>query len=476
MAPLIPGARQDAPGRLAYACSVFNFDSQAGYAAAPTMEILLLTALILLNGVFAMSEIALVTARRTRLARLADNGDRSAAVALKLHDDPTRFLSTVQIGITSISILNGIVGEAVLADPLSLWMQSVGVDAEASGIAATALVVIVITYFSIVIGELVPKRIAQFNPEDIARRVARPMNLLALLARPFERLLSLSTDAILRLLGRQQSSQTDVIEEEIHALLQEGSESGVFEQQERDMVRNVLRLDDRPINSLMIPRSEIVYLDTTLPLEINLKRVADSEHSRFPVCRDGLDTVLGIISAKRLFNQTQSGGRVDLTAQLMPAIFVPESLTGMDLLAHFRASDAHMVLVVDEYGELNGLVTPQNVLEALAGEFTPRNLEDAWAVQRTDGSWFLDGLIPIPELKDRLGLTAVPEEDKGRYHTLSGLVMWLAGRLPQTGDVLTWENWQFEVVDLDGKRIDKILATPIPPAKATHPDAPAGPA
>ncbi|NDP49543.1 MAG: DUF21 domain-containing protein, partial [Sulfuriferula multivorans] len=227
------------------------------------MEILLLSALIILNGVFAMSEIALVTARRTRLALLADDGDRAAAVAIKLHDDPTRFLSTIQIGITSISILNGIVGQAVLAAPLSRWMQSVGVDAETSGIAATALVVIVITYFSIVIGELVPKRIGQFNPEDIARRVARPMNLLAILARPFVRLLSVSTNGILHLMGKQQSSQADVIEEEIHALLQEGSESGVFEQQERDMVRNVLRLDDRSISSLMIPRSEIVYLDTT---------------------------------------------------------------------------------------------------------------------------------------------------------------------------------------------------------------------
>ncbi len=428
------------------------------------MEILLLSALIVLNGVFAMSEIALVTARRARLVTLADNGDLSAAVAIKLHDDPTRFLSTVQIGITSISILNGIVGEAVLAEPLSIWMQSFGLDAKTSDLAATALVVVVITYFSIVIGELVPKRIGQFNPEDIARRVARPMNLLALLVRPFVRLLSASTNAILHLLGKQPSSQADVIEEEIHALLQEGSESGVFEQQERDMVRNVLRLDDRSISSLMIPRSEIVYLDTTLPLEDNLKRAAGSSHSRFPVCRDGLDTVLGIVGAKQLFNQTQSGGKLNLTSQLMPVIFVPESLTGIDLLEHFRASDANMVLVVDEYGEIDGLITLQNVLEALTGEFTPRNIEDAWAVQRADGSWFLDGLIPIPELKDRLGLKTVPDESKGRYHTLSGLVMWLAGRLPQTGDVLTWGNWRLEVVDLDGKRIDKILATPIEPA------------
>jgi len=435
------------------------------------MEILFLTALIVLNGVFAMSEIALVTARRVRLARLADDGDTSAAVAMKLHDDPTRLLSTVQIGITSISILNGIVGEAVLAGPLALWLQSRGVDAEVAGIASTALVVVVITYVSIVIGELVPKRIGQFNPEGIARRVARPMMWLAVLTQPFVRLLSVSTNAILRLLGKQASSQEGVIEEEIHALLEEGSETGAIEQQEREMVRNVFRLDERHINSLMVPRADIVYLDTALPMEENLRRIAESEHSRFPVCRGGLDEVLGIVSAKQLLNQSLKGGQADLTAQLTPAVYVPESLTGMDLLEQFRASDTHLVLVIDEYGEINGLVTMQDVLEAVTGEFKPRNLEEAWAVQRDDGSWLLDGLIPIPELKDRLELKSVPEEDRGRYHTLSGLVMWLSGRLPQTGDVLTWENWRLEVVDLDGKRIDKVLATPVPAEEAQPTDA-----
>lgn len=437
------------------------------------MEILFLTALIVLNGAFAMSEIALVTARRARLARLAEDGDAAAAVAMKLHDDPTRFLSTVQIGITSIGILSGIVGEAALAQPLALWLQSLGLETEASRIASTALVVVVITYVSIVVGELVPKRIGQFNPEGIARRVARPMHLLAILARPFVRLLAGSTDAILRLLGKQPSSQEGVIEEEIHALLEEGSESGAIEQQERDMVRNVFRLDERHINSLMIPRADIVYLDTSLPPEENLRRVAESEHSRFPVCRGGLDEVLGIVTAKQLLNQRLRGGDVDLAARLTPAVYVPESLTGMDLLEHFRASDTQMVLIIDEYGEINGLVTLQDVLEAVTGEFKPHNQEDAWAVLREDGSWLLDGLIPIPELKDRLGLKTVPEEGKGRYHTLSGLVMWLSGRLPQTGDILAWENWRLEVVDLDGKRIDKILATPISPAEGTPPDAPA---
>ncbi len=427
-----------------------------------TMEYLILITLILLNGLFAMSEIALVTARRPRLARLLEDGDSAAGVAMELHDEPTRFLSTIQIGITSIGILNGIVGEAVLAAPFALWLQGLGLEQDGSEFAATVLVVVVITYVSIVIGELVPKRIGQFNPEGIARLVARPMKFLALVTRPFVRLLSASTDAILRLMGQRERFDQGVTEEEIHAMIDEGSESGVIEAQEREMVRNVFRLDDRQIGSLMIPRADIVYLDVEQSLEENQRAITASDHSRFPVCRGGLHDVLGIVNAKQLLNQKLKGGQTDLTSQMQQAVFVPETLNGMDLLAHFRASGMQMVLVVDEYGEVQGLVTLQDVLEAVTGEFKPRNQEDAWAVQREDGSWLLDGLIPIPELKDRLELKAVPEEDKGRYHTLSGLIMWLLGSLPKTGDVTTWEHWRLEVVDLDGKRVDKVLASRIP--------------
>lgn len=423
------------------------------------MEILFLIVLILLNGLFAMSEIALVTARRARLSRLAEDGDGSAAVALKLHDEPTRFLSTVQIGITSIGVLSGIVGEAVLAQPFAVWLQGLGMEERASAIVATGLVVVVITYVAIVIGELVPKRIGQLNPEGIARRVARPMRLLAALTNPFVRLLSISTDTLLRLMGQRNHAAQSVTEEEIHALIEEGSEAGVIEQQEHEMVRNVFRLDDRQINSLMIPRSDIVYLDADRPIEENLQHIAASEHSRFPVCRGGLHNILGVINAKQLLHQKIKGDQADLSAQLQPAVFVPETLTGMDLLRHFRSSGSQMVLVVDEYGEVLGLVTLQDVLEAVTGEFIPHNQEEAWAVQREDGSWLLDGLIPLPELKDRLGLKTLPEEDKGRYHTLSGLMMWLLGRLPQTGDSADWEQWRLEVVDLDGKRVDKVLAS-----------------
>jgi putative hemolysin len=436
------------------------------------MEIFVLIALILLNGIFAMSEIALVTARRARLARLAEDGDNAAQVAIKLGEEPTRFLSTVQIGITSIGILNGIVGEAALAEPLAGWLEGLGLEQRASEIGATVLVVVVITYVSIVVGELVPKRIGQINPEGIARLVARPMNALAIASRPFVRLLTWSTALLLKLMGKRDEAGPSVTEEEIHALLEEGSVAGIIEKSEHQMVRNVFRLDERLIGSLMVPRADIAWLDVNRPLEENLARMAESDHSRFPVCRGGLDEILGIVTSKQLFNQTLKGGRADLTDQLQAAVYVPESLTGMELLDQFRASSTHMVFVIDEYGEVLGMVTLYDVLESVTGEFQPHGHEEPWAVQREDGSWLLDGLIPILELKDRLQLKSVPEEDKGRYHTLSGMVMWLLGRLAQTGDVATWEQWRLEVVDLDGKRIDKVLATRIPETVETEAAAP----
>ncbi len=424
------------------------------------MELALLVALIVLNGLFAMSEIALIAARKSRLQRLAEDGDHSAIVAIRLGEEPTQFLSTIQIGITAIGILNGIVGEAALAGPLAGLLHGWGIDEKTSAIGATTIVVVSITYFSIVVGELVPKRIAQFNAEGIARLMARPIALLAQLSRPFVALLTVSTDGLLRLLGKKELSSANLTEEDIHAILVEGSQAGVIEKQEHDMVRNVFRLDDRQIASLMTPRSEIVWLDMEAPLEEGLDKLAASDHSRFPVCEGGLHAVLGVISAKRLLKlRLKDEPPEKIVDYLQPAVYVPESLTGMKLLEQFRESGVQMVFVVDEYGEILGLITLQDLLEALAGEFRPRDPEDVWAVQRADGSWLLDGLIPIPELKDRLDLKTVPEEDKGRYHTLSGMVMWLVGRVPHTGDVTEWEGWRLEVVDLDGNRIDKVLAS-----------------
>lgn len=423
------------------------------------MEYLILIGLIVLNGLFAMSEIALVTARKARLMKLAEEGDRAAAVALKLGEDPTSFLSTVQIGITSIGILSGIVGESVLAVPLSLWFQSLGMPSATALLVATAIVVVLVTYVSIVIGELVPKRLGQINPEPVARLVARPMQMLATATRPFVRLLSFSTHVLLGALRVRQTAQVSVTEEEIHALLEEGSEAGVIEQHQHEMVRNVFRLDDRQLGSLMIPRSDVVFLDVRLTPEENLKRMIESEHSRFPVCEGSLEQPIGVVHAKQVLASIARGETPDYSANLHPCVYVPETLTGMELLDQFRATNMQMVFVVDEYGEIEGIVTAQDLLEAVTGEFMPRNADDAWALQREDGSWLLDGAIPIPEMKDCLALKTVPEEDRGRYHTLSGMVMLLLGRVPATGDQVDWGGWRFEVVDMDGKRIDKVLAS-----------------
>lgn len=427
------------------------------------MEVAILFALILLNGLFAMSEIALVTARKARMQKLVDEGDHAAAAAVKLGEDPTRFLSTIQIGITSIGVLNGIVGEAALAAPLSDWLSSLGVAVPYSTYGATGLVVVVITYFSIVVGELVPKRLGQTHPETLARLVARPINWLAIATKPFVRLLSISTHALLRLLGVKDNGQNAVTEDEIHAMLAEGTTAGVIESHEHAMVRNVFRLDDRQIGSLMVPRGDVIALDVDLPFEENLTRIEQSDHARFPVIKGSLEHVLGVVNARQWLSSALRDADRDLNKQpLAQPLYVPETLTGMELLDNFRLSDVHMAFVIDEYGEVQGIVTLQDLIEAITGEFRPRDPKTSWAVQREDGSWLLDGHIPVPELKDRLGLDAVPEEERGRYHTLSGMIMLLTGRLPKVADTAFWEGWRLEIVDMDGKTIDKVLASRAP--------------
>lgn len=424
------------------------------------MEIAVLAALILLNGLFAMSEIALVTARRARLQKLVEEGNASAAAAVKLGEDPTRFLSTIQIGITSIGVLNGIVGEAALAAPLALRLEMLGLPDPYGAYAATGLVVVLITYFSIVIGELVPKRIAQSHPETFARLVARPIDWLAIATKPFVVLLSISTRTLLRLLNVKETSGSPVTEEEIHAMLEEGTTAGVIESHEHTMVRNVFRLDDRQIISLMVPRGDVTVLDVDLSFEENLARIEQTDHARFPVVRGGLSHVTGVVNARVWLTQALRGNQRELESQPLQApLYVPETITGMELLDNFRSSDVHMAFVIDEYGEIQGIVTLQDLIEAITGEFSPRDPATSWAVQREDGSWLLDGHIPVPELKDRLQLDAVPEEERGRYHTLSGMMMLLSGRLPKVADTVSWEGWRFEIVDMDGRIIDKVMAS-----------------
>jgi len=425
------------------------------------MDILILAALILLNGLFAMSEIALITSKRAKLQKAADAGDAAAKTALSLGADPNRFLSTVQVGITSIGVLSGIVGEAALAKPLSVWLQSIGVDPVYANYLGTGIVVLLITYFSIVLGELVPKRLGQSNPEVIARLMARPIAFLAMATRPFVMLLSGSTKFVLRVFGVKERSQPEVTEEEIQAVLAEGTEAGLIESHEHTMVKNVFRLDDRQIASLMVPRADIVCLDVEVPFEQNLETIELTDHARFPLVSGGLNQVLGIVNSRELLSRIAKGEPVDITHGVEEALYVPETLTGMELLANFRSSGRHMAFVVDEYGEVLGIVTLQDLIEAITGEFTPRDPAQSWAVLRDDGTWLLDGHIPVPELKDCLELDSVPEEERGRYHTLSGMFMLLSGKLPKEGDKVTWEGWELEIMDMDRKTIDKVLASRI---------------
>lgn len=420
------------------------------------MEILILIGLILLNGVFAMSEIAIVTAKKSRLAVLAAKGNSSAQAAIKLAEDPTQFLSTVQIGITSIGIMNGIFGESILAEPFALWMQTLGVPVALSDNVATVLVVMVVTYLSIVIGELVPKRIGQVSAERIACFMAKPMQFLAVATKPFVYLLSGSTRGLMRLLGFNQHKNQSVTEEDIHAMLDEGSDSGVIEQQEHTMVKNVLRLEERSVSSLMVHRSDIIFLDTALNFEENYQRVIESPHSRFPVCNRSHDHLIGVIDAKELLAHIVGSQTVDLSSLAQPCHSIPESLTAMELLKVFQSSHSKMVFVVGEYGDLKGIVTLQDLLEALTGEFITSSQSDAYIVRRDDGSLLLDGMLSIFELKDSLGVDTLPNE--GEYQTLAGLIMLLMGKVPETGNKVVLQAWQLEVVDMDGRKIDKVLA------------------
>ena len=429
------------------------------------MDFLLIALLTLLNGAFAMSELALASSRKARLAALAEDGDHGAQAALKLLEHPTRFLSTVQVGITSIGVLNGIIGEAAFSAGLAAWLTSFGMASKPAAITATAIVVAIITFITIIFGELVPKRIGQLYPETVSRWVARPMAWLAKAAGPFVLLLSATTQAVLKLLKIDTSLTRGMTEEEIAHSLEEGVDAGVIEQQERQMVQNVFHLDDRALTSMMVPRSDIEWLEAGLSVADCLVRAGQGgAHSWYPVCRGSLDDVVGVVSVARLLALGPAHeGAVEPHAS--PALFVPETLTGMELLEQFRAESGRLVFVVDEYGVVQGLMTPRDLLEAITGELKPGLQSDAWATQRDDGSWLLDGLMPVAELKARLEIRELPDEDRGLYNTVAGLLMAVSGRLPSTGERIECGDWVFEVVDLDGKRIDKVLALP---ATAAH--------
>ncbi len=427
------------------------------------MDFLIILVLTLLNGAFAMSELALTASRKVRLQTMADAGDMGAQAALDLLGNPTRFLSVVQVGITGIGMLNAVVGEAAFGDGLADWLQrSFALAPKAAGFASTVLVVTAITFITILFGELVPKRIGQLYPEAVARVVARPMTWIAIGAKPFVRLLSICTHATLKLMQIDVAHSRSVTEAEISASLEEGVDAGIIEAHEHQMVRNVFLLDDRPLPSMMLPRSDIEWLDADCTVAVALQHASAAggkgSHSWYPVCRGSLDDVVGVVSVARLLER---GVRdpFGIGALVDPAVFVPETLSGMELIAQFRVKSARLVFVVDEYGVVQGLLTPLDLLEAITGELQPVVHQDAWAVQQADGSWSLDGLMPVAELKARLDIDVeLPFEDRGRYNTLAGLLMTVSGRLPVLADKIDVAHWRFEVIGMEGRRIDKVLA------------------
>lgn len=432
------------------------------------MDFLLIILLTLLNGLFALSEMALAASRRVRLLALRDMGDPGAAAALRLMDQPTRFLSSIQIGITSIGVLNGIVGEAAFSVGLAQALMAWGLSSNVASILATALVVGIITCITIVFGELVPKRIAQLHPETVARWIAPAMEKLAWLTRPLVALLTALTSLTLRLLRVNTRAEHAVTEEEIRASLMQGVDAGVIEQQEHQMVRNVFHLDDRPLSSLMVPRTDIVWLqsDETVSQALSQLRARPS-HSWYPVCRGSLDEVLGLVSLADLLQQEDDTLALEQLAQ--PVAFIPETLSGLDLLEQFRRPEGRrqgqtmtrLVLVVDEYGVVQGLMTPRDLLEAITGEWSAQAAhEQAWASRDAAGVWTLDGAMPIVEFKNQLHIEqTLPEEDKDRYNTVAGLFLSLSGRMPVVGEEVECAGWRLRVVALEGRRIDRLSAS-----------------
>ena len=420
------------------------------------LEILIIFLLILLNGFFAMSETAVFASRRARLQHRADEGDTKARKALNLAENPNRFLPTVQVGITLIGILTGAVGGAVIADALAVQMEKVVVLAPYAHSVSLAIVVIVITFFSMLIGELVPKRLALQNAEKIASGIAGFMAFISALLYPVVWLLEKSSDLVLRLLGAKPSKEPQVTEEEILVQLDQGTQAGVFEEAEQDMVEGVFSLSDRRINSLMTPRNDIVWLDISdKPTEIR-RKIAESAYSRFPVCEDSLDHILGVVKAKDVLLADLRDGK-QLKQIVRSPIFIPETAFGSRALEMFKEGKAEIMLVIDEFGVVQGLVTIFDLIEEIVGEVGP---DEPQATQRQDGSWLLDGMLPVDEFKEIFNIRKLPDEEE--YETLGGFVMMHFGHIPAASDQFEWNGLCFEVMDMDDKRIDKVLVTTIP--------------
>ncbi|MDX1665364.1 MAG: hemolysin family protein [Candidatus Promineifilaceae bacterium] len=424
-------------------------------------EIGIIFALILLNGLFAMSEIAVVSARTIRLQQMAGQGNRGAAAALELAESPNRFLSTVQVGITLVGIFAGAFGGANIAGELALVLDDLPYVGPYAMAVSLALVVGVITFLSVVVGELVPKRIALQNTERIASLIARPMAALAVAATPIVRLLSVSTDAVLALVGLQGTPDVEVSEEEIRVMVQQGAQAGIIEEAERDMVESVFRLGDRRLEGMMTPRPEIVWLDVNEPEQQLRDVIHDSPHSRFPVCDGDLDHVIGIVRARDLLFNCLEGRPLDVQSVMQEPVFAPEGMPALNALERFKESGQAMVMLIDEYGGVEGLVTLIDILEQIVGDIpTQEELIQPPIVQRDEHSWLVDGLLSVDEFKTAFAIRTLPGE--GSYQTLGGFVVFMLGRIPTAGAHFGWGGYRFEVADMDGRRVDKILLETAP--------------
>jgi putative hemolysin len=428
-----------------------------------TLEILLIFLLLVINGLFAMSEIAIISSRKVRLQQKAEDGNLSAKTALELANSPNRFLSTVQIGITLVGILAGALGGATLAEKLAVWLgQNKSLEEYSAGIAL-AIVVLLTTYFTLVIGELIPKRLGLLNPERVAMAAALPMRFLSKITSPVVKILSLSTDLGLKLLGASASKEPPVTEEEIRVLMEQGTRVGIFEEAEQDMIEGVFRLNDRLIDSIMTPRTEIKWLDLDETHQEILMEIQQSNHSRFPVAQENLDDVLGVLASKDFLEKMLSGEKFNIPDLLKPPLFVPDSMSTLKVLEKIKNAGVHEALVLDEYGGLLGMVTLYDILKAIVGVIPgPGDEDEPQAVQREDGTWLLDGLLSIDEVKEVLAVETLPDEDRIGYQTLGGFIMSQFGQIPTVGQHFEWNSMRFEVVDMDGHRVDKVIVSPAP--------------
>lgn len=429
---------------------------------AYTFEIITIIVLIVFNGIFAMSEFALVSAKRARLKQLAEEGNTGAVAALELSHKLTPFLSTIQIGITLVGILAGAFGGATVAEGLAAYLSDFPVIAPYSNALSITLVVLVITYLTLIFGELVPKQLALNKAEAIASKVAKPMLFLSTIARPLVIILSVSTEAVLRIMRVQKINGPPVTEEEIKIMFEEGTEAGVFEEAELSMIEGVLEIGDLRVESVMTHRTDIIALDLNDTVKENLQKMILSGRSYFPAYERNLDNIVGMVSVKDILAKIVESGTVDIGANVTKPLFVPEAISVLKLLELFKELGVHIALITDEYGSIQGIITLHDILEAIVGDV--RSLGEPVetpVVVREDGSWLIDGDTAIEKLKDVLSVDSFPEEEEGYYRTIAGLIMYVLQRIPKTGDHIEFKELRYEVVDMDGNRIDKVLVAKI---------------